>query len=63
MPTDVQRAAFYSATKSRLLQTKTEVAKDLEKKEEETEEANVDDISTFGLDIGKCKLDDNEVRY
>ena len=61
MPTDKQRASFFSATKSRLLQT--EVAKDLEKKEEETEEANVDDISTFGLDIGKCKLDDNEVRY
>ena len=63
MPTDKQRAAFFSATKSRLLQTKTEVAKDLEKKEEETKEANVDDISTIGLDIGKCKLDDNEVRY
>ena len=27
-------------------------------------EASVDDdISIFGLDIGKCKLDDNEVRY
>ena len=68
MPTDKQRASFFSATKSRLLQTKTEVAKDLEKavnakKEEETKEANVDDISTIGLDIGKCKLDDNEVRY
>lgn len=68
MPIDKQRAAFFSATKSRLLQTKTEVAKDLEKavnakKEEETKEANVDDISTIGLDIGKCKLDDNEVRY
>lgn len=65
MPTDKQRAAFFSATKSRLLQTKTKVAKDSEKaaNSKKEEEANVDDICIVGLDIGKCKLDANEVRY
>ena len=66
MPTDVQRAAFYSATKSRLLQTKTEVAKDLEKaaNSNKEEDVDVDDICIGDLYIGgKCELDTNEVRY
>jgi hypothetical protein len=65
MPTDKQRAAFFSATKSRLLQTKTKVAKDSEEaaNSKKEEEANVDDICIVSLDIGKCKLDANEVRY
>ena len=42
MPTDKQRAAFFSATKSRLLQTKTKVAKDLEKAANPNKEEEVD---------------------
>ena len=62
MPTDKQRAA----TKSRLLQTKAEVAKDLEKaaNSNKEEDVDVDDICIGDLDIGgKCELDTNEVRY
>jgi len=57
MPTDKQRAAT--------MQTKTKVAKDSEEaaNSKKEEEANVDDICIIGLDIGKCKLDANEVRY
>ena len=62
MPTDKQRAA----TKSRLLQTKAEVAKDLEKaaNSNKEEDVDVDDICIGNLYIGgKCELDTNEVRY
>ena len=66
MPTDKQRAAIFSATKSRLLQTKTKVAKDLEKAADtkKEEEVDVDGICIGDLDIGgKCELDASEVRY
>jgi len=58
MPTDKQRAA----TK---LQTKTKVAKDLEKANtNKEEEVDVDDICIGDLYIGgKCELDASEVRY
>ena len=59
MPTDKQRAA----TK---LQTKTKVAKDLEKaaNTNKEEEVDVDDICIGDLYIGgKCELDASEVRY
>jgi len=62
MPTDKQRAA----TKSRLLQTKAEVAKDLEKaaNSNKEEDVDVDDICIGDLYIGgKCELDTNEVWY
>ena len=59
MPKDKQRAA----TK---LQTKTKVAKDLEKaaNTNKEEEVDVDDICIGDLYIGgKCELDTNEVWY
>ena len=58
MPTDKQRAAT--------MQTKTKVAKDLEKaaNTNKEEEVDVDDICIGNLYIGgKCELDTNEVWY
>ena len=58
MPTDNQRAAT--------MQTKTKVAKDLEKaaNTNKEEEVDVDDICIGNLYIGgNCELDTNEVWY